>query len=48
MYRVNMSDLIIRPYNNDDKDDVIKLWLECVLIFSQNYSKRGVATESER
>ena len=37
-----MSDFIIRPYNNDDKDDVIKLWSECGLIVPQNNPERDI------
>jgi ribosomal protein S18 acetylase RimI-like enzyme len=37
-----MSDFRIRTYREDDRNDVIELWLECNLIFPQNNPKHDI------
>ena len=37
-----MSDFIIRPYRNNDHNDVIELWSLCGLIFPQNNPERDI------
>jgi ribosomal protein S18 acetylase RimI-like enzyme len=37
-----MSDFRIRTYREDDRNDVIELWLECNLIFPQNNPERDI------
>ena len=37
-----MSDIVIRKYRTDDRNDVIELWSKCDLIAPQNNPKRDI------
>jgi ribosomal protein S18 acetylase RimI-like enzyme len=40
--REGMSDLVIRPYQRQDEEAVIQLWLQCNLVVPQNNPKRDI------
>src|SRR5512139_248495 len=40
--REGMSDLVIRPYQRQDEEAVIQLWLQCNLVVPQNNPERDI------